>query len=415
VTTARGRAGRDDATARAAPSVDHVRDRLVRDLPALAALHLAGQQGALAALVHGWAAAGGASAEDAAGIAADLAGCGPLETLLADERVSEIMVNGLASVHVEVNGRLLATEVRFRDAHHLRAVIDRLVAAAGRRLDESTPTVDAVLPDGSRLNAVLPPVAVDGPLLTIRRSRPSRLDLPDLVRSGSLPPAVAAFLHAAVIGRCNLLISGGAGAGKTTLLAALARLVPADQRIVTIEDVAELRIDHPHVASQQCRDAVTATAGTVDMRALVRNTLRMRPDRILVGEVRGPEAADMVSAMNTGHPGSMSTVHANSAADALSRIEAMIGLAWPGLSGVTLRSWIVRAVDVVVHCERDAEGRRLVAEVVALDDRSTTVMYRLEGADAPTSIPRPPQRCLERMSRYGVDFAPELLLRRHVA
>jgi pilus assembly protein CpaF len=294
----------------------------------------------------------------------------------------------------------------------VRAVVERLVASTGRRLDESVPTVDAALPDGSRLNAVLPPVAVGGTLLTIRRPRRHSLCLADLLKSGSVTPGLASFLHAAVMGRCNVLVSGGTGAGKTTLLAALCALVPTEQRIVTIEDVAELRIDHPHVARQQCREATSSTTAHVDMRALVRNTLRMRPDRIVVGEVRGPEAADMVAAMNTGHPGSMGTVHANTAQDALARVEAMLGGAWPGLSMLTLRSWITAAIDVVVHCERDGSGRRFVAEVVALDDRDVVTVFEA-GDDA--RVRRPPDRCLDRMARHGVDFAPELLVRPHVA
>jgi len=395
-------------------SLDAVRERAVADAAAMAALRLGDPADVLSRAVLRHAALGAASADDTAAIAADLVGAGPLERLLGDGRVTEIMVNGPDSVHVEVDGCLQPTELRFRDEAHLRSVIDRLVAAAGRRVDEGSPTVDGVLPDGTRLNAVLPPVAVHGPLLTLRRPRARALTLADLLRSGSLSPAVAAFLHAAVMGRCNVLVSGGASAGKTTLLAALASLVPADQRIVTVEDVPELRIDHPHVAAQQCRPALGAAAAPVDMRALVRNTLRMRPDRIVVGEVRGAEAADMVAAMNTGHPGSMSTVHANGAQDALARVEAMLGLAWPGLSAMTLRSWITRAIDVVVHCERDASGRRCVAEVVALDDTHVEPVATRDGDDG-LVLRRPPDRCLDRMSRHGVDFRPELVLRPRVA
>jgi pilus assembly protein CpaF len=395
--------------------LDGVRERLVREIPARAALAMTDHPGALATIAAQVAAESGLPAEHAAAVAADLAGAGPLERLLADERVTEIMVNGPHDVHVEVDGCLLASDVSFRDTHHLRAVIERLVAMSGRRLDESTATVDAMLPDGSRLNAVLPPVAVAGPLLTIRRPRRRPLHLADIVRSGSVAPAVAAFLHAAVMGRCNLLVSGGAGAGKTTLLAALAALVPVEQRIVTVEDVAELRIEHPHVAAQQCRAPLTETMARVDLRALVRNTLRMRPDRIVVGEVRGAEAADMLAAMNTGHPGSMGTVHANSAADALARLEAMLVLAWPGVSAVTLRTWLHAALDVVVHCERDTAGRRRVVEIVALDDHSSTLVYSHDDAHPPAALRRPSDRCLERMRRQGVDFTPELLLRPHVA
>ena len=386
-------------------SADELRERVVRELPALSAL-------GVAAAVDAWLAAPGVDAGAAARVAAELLGAGPLEALLADPRVSEIMVNGPRQVHVEIEGRLQPSDVRFGDEHQLRAVIDRLLAGTGRRLDESTPTVDAVLRDGTRLNAVLPPVAVGGPLLTLRRPRVRALQLGDLVRDGGIPPALAAFLHAAVEGRCNLLVSGGTGAGKTTLLAALCALVPGDQRIVTVEDVAELHVEHPHVVAQQCRDPLDGGGAALDLRALLRNTLRMRPDRIVVGEVRGAEAADMVAAMNTGHPGSMGTVHANSARDAVARLEAMLSLAWPAVGVRTVRRWLFTAVDVVVHCERDASGRRVVAEVVAVDDGNMATVY--DGAQGGT-LHRPPPRCLERMARNGVDFAPDRLLRVDVA
>ena len=395
-------------------AIDAVRERLVRELPARAALGLAQEPVTVAALLRPWTAACLDPANAAASLAADLCGAGPLEPLLADDRITEIMVTGPHRIHVEVDGRLVPSDLAFRDAHHLRAVVERLVASTGRRLDEATPAVDAVLADGSRLNAVLPPVAVDGPYLTIRRPRGRRLGFGDLVRSGSVPRPLAVFLHAAVVGRCNMLVSGGTGAGKTTLLAALCALVPHEQRIVTIEDVAELRVEHPHVAAQQCRESPAASAATLDMRVLVRNTLRMRPDRIVIGEVRGPEAADMVAAMNTGHPGSMSTVHANSALDSLSRLEAMLAMAWPALSMATLRTWVTTALDVVVHCERDARGRRAVTEVVAMGEGGPLTIYDTTRLEGPT-VRRPSDRCLDRMARHGVDFAPDLLTRPHVA
>ncbi|HEV7677294.1 MAG TPA: CpaF family protein [Candidatus Dormibacteraeota bacterium] len=393
---------------------DAVRERLARELPALAALSSGARRRPLAELVDSWFAAAAGEGDVTAELIADLVGAGPLGCLLADEHVTEIMVNGPHTVHIEVDGRLAESDVRFRDEHHLRAVIDRLLAGTGRRLDESTPTVDAVLSDGSRLNAVLPPVAVGGPLLTIRRPRACRLRLVDLVRGGAVSPPLAAFLHAAVVGRCNMLVSGGTGAGKTTLLAALANLVPPDQRIVTIEDVAELRIDHPHVAAQQSRDGVVDSVAPIDMRALLRNTLRMRPDRIVVGEVRGAEAADMVAAMSTGHPGSMSTVHANSAHDALSRLETMLALAWPGVPAHTTRAWLTAAVDVIVHCDRGRSGHRSVTEVVAMDGHNQVPIYSSTD-DGPTTVAPPPRRCLDRMAAHGVDFSPDLLQARHVA
>ncbi|HXA27257.1 MAG TPA: ATPase, T2SS/T4P/T4SS family [Candidatus Angelobacter sp.] len=391
---------------------DRLREQLVRELPALAALQPGGVE-RLPAILDSWLAGSGMDPEATAGLAADLLGAGPLEALLADERITEIMVNGPGDVRVEVDGRLQPTDVRFASEPRLRAVIDRLLAGTGRRLDESMPTVDAVLADGTRLNAVLPPVALAGPLLTLRRPRRATLSLADLVRLGSVPRAVAAFLHAAVIGRCNIVVSGGTGAGKTTLLAALAALVPTDQRIVTVEDVAELRIDHPHVVAQQCRDPLAAGVAPIDMRALLRNTLRMRPDRIVVGEVRGAEAADMVAAMNTGHPGSMSTVHANSAGDAHSRLEALVSLAWPSVATSTVRGWLATAIDVIVQCERDQSGRRVVSEVVAIDDYNFGAIF--DRAGEPELLRRPPRRCLDRMSRHGIDFTLDPASRAHVA
>lgn len=383
-------------------SAEAVRERILRELPALAALRGGDTGRSVHAALDRMLTAPGIDASSAAALAADLVGAGPLEPLLADPRVTEVMVNGPSDVHVEIDGRLQPSEVRFRNGQHLRAVIERLLIGTGRRLDESAPTVDAVLADGTRLNAVLPPVAVGGPLLTLRRPRCNSLGLVDLVRMGSVVPPVAAFLHAAVIGRCNIVVSGGTGAGKTTLLAALCELVPHEQRIVTVEDVAELRIEHPHVAAQQCRDRLADGVVPIDMRALLRNTLRMRPDRIVVGEVRGAEAADMVAAMNTGHPGSMSTVHANSAGDALARLEAMLSMAWPSVAATTMRGWLATAIDVLVHCERDQSGRRQVTQVVAMDDHNVATVYDV--ADGGT-LRRPPRRCLERMSRHGVDFA----------
>ena len=388
------------------PSAEALRERIVRDLPALSAL-------GVAAAVDRWLAAPGRDPVSAAALAAELLGAGPLEPLLADAQVTEVMVNGPFEVHVEVEGRLRATGVRFSGPDHVRAVIERLLAGTGRRLDEATPTVDAVLADGTRLNAVLPPVAPHGPLLTLRRPRRSALRLAHLVRAGSIPPQLAAFLHAAVVGRCNVLVSGGTGAGKTTLLAALCALVPADQRIVVVEDVAELRIEHPHAVAQQCRDPLAPGVAPVDMRALLRNTLRMRPDRIVVGEVRGAEAADMVAAMNTGHPGSMSTVHANGAGDALTRLEAMLGLAWASAEPPTVRHWLTTAIDVVVHCERDAAGRRTVSQVAAMDDGNLVALYDASLGDA--LLDSPPPRCLDRMARHGVDFTLDHLLRVDVA
>jgi pilus assembly protein CpaF len=346
----------------------------------------------------------------------ELTGFGPLQDVLADTSITEIMVNGPNTVFVEVDGRLQRTDVRFQDSDQVRTVIERLLLASGRRLDEGAPMVDARLRDGSRLNAVLPPIAVDGPVLTIRRPACRRLDLGSLVESQALSGEMAAFLHAAVLGRCNLLITGGAGTGKTTLLAALCALVPPGERIIVLEDVAELAIDHPHLVRQECRPPRPGDTAEVTLRHLVRNSLRMRPDRLVIGEVRGPEAADMVTAMNTGHAGSMTTLHANGPADALARLDDLLLQAWPAQSAHALRTPVLSALDLLVHCERSSAGDRAVAVVAALDataDREAiiTPLFRRDAADAGGCF-RPcgdvPRRVLERMAGRGVFFPPGL-------
>ena len=363
---------------------------------------------------------GRVAAEAPAPAADDLAGLGPLEALFADRAVTEIIVNAPEQVHVEVDGRLRRSPVRFRDADHVLAVVHRLLSGTGRRIDEGAPLVDARLADGSRVNAVLPPVAVGSPLLTIRRPPRRRLGVDELIRLGALEPTAAAFLHAAVLGRCNILVAGGAGTGKTTLLAALCELVPPDQRLLLLEDVAEVAAEHPHLVRQQCRPPAPDGGREITLRDLVRNALRMRPDRLVVGEVRGLEAADMLAAMNTGHPGSMTTLHANSAADAVARLEAMLAMALPAVGGGTLRAWISSGLDVIVHCERDSGGSRRVAEVAALDSAEdgmpllTTVCSR-DAAGALRPAAELPHRCLARMRHHGVDFPDRLLLRRGAA
>jgi pilus assembly protein CpaF len=337
----------------------------------------------------------------------DMIGFGPLEDLIRDAEVTEIMVNGPDRVWVEKGGRLEPSDAVFRDAEHLRVVLDRLMRTTGRRVDEGVPLVDARLWDGSRLNAVLAPVAVGGPLITIRRSPAHRLSIGDLVHGGALSREMAAFLHACIQGRANVLVSGGAGTGKTTMLAALAALVPGEQRIVAIEDVCELRIDHPHAVSQECRPGGLEGAAAVEMRDLLRNSLRMRPDRLLVGEVRGPEAGELVQAMNTGHSGSMGTVHSNTAADAIDRIQAMTSLAWPAISGDVLQRWIASALDVVVHCERSGDGSRRVQSVVSVEqrgDRLHVAPVFVAGAQGFAATGEVPRRCLQRMAHHGVDF-----------
>jgi pilus assembly protein CpaF len=344
----------------------------------------------------------------------ELAGLGPLEELLADETVTEIMVNGPDQVCVEVDGELRSSPVRFRDAGHLLAIVHRLLSGTGRRIDEGTPMVDARLADGSRVNAVLPPVAAGSALLTIRRPPRRSLGVEELIELDALDPAAAAFLHAAVIGRCNVVVTGGAGTGKTTLLAALCELVPDRQRLLLLEDVCELGPRHPHLVRQECRPAAPDGGREITLRDLVRNALRMRPDRLVVGEVRGAEAADMLTAMSTGHPGSMTTLHANSAADAMTRLLSMVALALPSIAGATLERWIAASIDLVVHCERSAAGHRRIAEIVAVDagadgDPVLTTLHERDRAGTMVALGATPTRCLERMRHHGVHFPLRLL------
>ncbi|MFN2450798.1 MAG: CpaF family protein [Candidatus Dormibacteria bacterium] len=410
--------GAADTAVDAAIMLARYRERLVSVLPTLVARDPTEHRVEVARRIDEWLQADGVPAGSPRDrllleLVDDIVGYGPLEPLLADPDVTEVMVNGALRLYVERHGRLEAVAQRFRDGDHLRAVIERLLLNSGRRLDDAAPIVDARLPDGSRLNAVLPPVAVDGPLLTIRRAPTQRLQLDGLLRRGALDAPMAAFLHAGVLGRCNLLISGGAGAGKTTLLAALAALVPAEQRIVTLEDVAELMISHPHVAGQECRAQLSEDRPEVSMRHLVRNALRMRPDRLVMGEVRGAEAYDMVQAMNTGHEGSMATVHANSAVDAMGRLESMLSLAAPGLSIETLRGWLAAAIDLVIHCERDHAGGRWVTTIASVErDRQppgvAALFERNRDGSGHHGCGRVPIGCLERMARHGVRFPPGL-------
>jgi pilus assembly protein CpaF len=290
-------------------------------------------------------------------------GLGPLEPLLADPRVEEVMVNGPETVYVERDGRLEATDVRFASEAQLRHVIERVLAPLGRRVDEAQPLVDARLADGSRVNVVIPPLALDGPVLTIRRFRARGLSARELVDCGTLPTELMGFLGACVRGRASVLVSGGAGSGKTTLLGALSAYIPASERIVTIEDAAELRLRQPHVVRLEARPANLEGRGAVGIRALVRNALRMRPDRIVVGEVRGPEALDMISALTTGHEGSLATVHAGSPEEALRRVETLALMADVGLPHHAVRDLLAGALDLVVHLRRERSGARRVVAV----------------------------------------------------
>lgn len=302
-------------------------------------------------------------AELARQIMHDVIGLGPIERPLADPTVSEIMVNGLEGIFVERNGVIEQTSGRFLSDDHLRRVIDRIVSQVGRRIDESSPMVDARLPDGSRVNAIVPPLAVDGPVLTIRKFAKDPLQVDDLVRLGTFTPELAEFLAATVRGGLNVLISGGTGTGKTTLLNVLSSFIPADERIVTIEDAVELQLRQPHVVRLESRPPNIEGRGEVTIRDLVRNALRMRPDRIVVGEVRGAEALDMLQAMNTGHDGSISTVHANSPRDGLARIETMVLMSGFELPSRAIREQVGSALNLVVHLQRFRDGSRRVAQV----------------------------------------------------
>jgi len=296
-------------------------------------------------------------------IADDILGHGPLERLLADESVTEIMVNGPHEIWIEREGRLLQTQVRFNDESHLRRIINKMVAQVGRRIDESSPMVDARLPDGSRVNAIIPPLSLSGPLVTIRKFSKRRLNLDDMVKLGTLNAETVEFLQRCIRAQLNMLISGGTGSGKTTLLNALSTAIPDSERIVTIEDAAELRLNQQHVLRLEARPKNLDGEGEIPIRQLVRNSLRMRPDRIIVGEVRGAEALDMLQAMNTGHDGSLSTIHANSPRDALSRVETMTLMAGIELPVRAIREQVSSALDAIVHLERLEDGSRRVTAI----------------------------------------------------
>ncbi|HJZ87492.1 MAG TPA: CpaF family protein [Polyangia bacterium] len=293
----------------------------------------------------------------------ELIGLGPLESVLRDPTVSDVLVNGCERVYVERGGKLMPVDVRFRDNRHLTHTIQRIVARIGRRIDESSPMVDARLPDGSRVNAVIPPLAIDGPALSIRRFGARPLSVQDLLRAGALSAEMLDYLYHAVRARRTILITGGTGAGKTTMLNALSSFIPADERIITVEDAAELRLAQPHVVRLESRPQNLEGKGEVSIRDLVRNALRMRPDRIVVGEVRGAEVLDMLQAMNTGHEGSLSTIHANNTRDAISRLTTMLGMAGTAFTEETMKTLIARAIHIVVHISRLQDGKRRVTGI----------------------------------------------------
>lgn len=348
----------------------------------------------------------------------ELFGFGPLEPLLADRTVSDILVNGYSKVYVERAGRLEKAEASFKDNDHLLQIIDRIVSRVGRRVDESSPMVDARLPDGSRVNAIIPPLALDGPVLSIRRFGVNPLTIDNLLQYETLTTPMIEFLDACVKSRLNLLISGGTGSGKTTLLNCLSKFVPPDERLVTIEDSAELRLQQPHVVRLETRPPNIEGRGEISQRQLVKNALRMRPDRIIVGEVRSEEAIDMLQAMNTGHEGSMTTIHANSSRDALARLETMISMAGLRLSDKSVRQQISAAINLVIQVTRMGDGVRKVmsiSEIVGLDGEDYILQdifsYRRTGFELGGAISGKFERhntrpgCLEKLLVHGYDMS----------
>jgi len=351
----------------------------------------------------------------------EIFGLGPIEPLLQDPTISDILVNTYRRVFVERNGRLEKIDVQFKDDRHLLQIIDRIVSAVGRRIDDSSPMVDARLADGSRVNAVIPPLALDGPHLSIRKFKKDVLSAPDLLRTETLTPAMLELLQGIVKARLNVLISGGTGAGKTTLLNMLSEAIPASERIVTIEDSAELQLRQPHVVRLETRTANVEGAGEVSQRHLLINSLRMRPDRIIMGEVRGSEAVDMLQAMNTGHDGSLTTLHANTPRDALARLETMISMAGLNLPTKGMRQQIASAIQVLIQVERLSDGQRKIvniAEITGMEGDIITMqdvfVYEREGVDEAGNVIgsfkatgiRP--RFTDRMLAYGVELPVSL-------
>lgn len=305
-------------------------------------------------------------------------GLGPIEPLLADETVSDILVNRYDQCYVERHGKIEHTSVQFRDDSHLMRIIQKIASSVGRRVDESSPMVDARLSDGSRVNAIIPPLALDGPVLSIRKFSVDPLKPEDLVKFKSMTPDMADFLKAAVQARVNMIISGGTGSGKTTLLNVVSGFIPEDERIITIEDSAELQLQQPHVVRLETRPPNIEGQGQIRQRELVRNALRMRPDRIIVGEVRGEEALDMLQAMNTGHDGSLSTIHANSARDALTRLEHMVGMSGVPIPPLVVRQQIAAALHLLIQTERLSDGRRVIMSIQEITGMEQSVVNMQE-------------------------------------
>lgn len=353
-------------------------------------------------------------------VQAEVVGLGPLEELLADDSITEIMVNGPHEVFIERHGVIYESSIRFNDDAHVRRVIDRIVAPLGRRISESTPMVDARLPDGSRVNIVIPPIALNGPTITIRKFSQTPLMAEDLVRAGSMTPEVLEFLRACVLGRMNMVVSGGTGAGKTTMLNVLSSFIPDDERIITIENAAELQLQQRHVVTLESRPPNIEGRNEITIRDLVVNSLRMRPNRIVVGECRSGEALDMLQAMNTGHDGSMTTIHANSPRDAIGRIETMVLMSGMDLPVRAIREQIAAAINVIVHVDRYTDGSRRISKVCEITGMEGDVVTmsdifvfrqdgiqegRIVGRLVPTGI-RP--RLLEQLKHFGITLSPAI-------
>ena len=351
----------------------------------------------------------------------EILGFGPLEPLLKDHTVSDILVNTYKDIYVERNGRIEATDARFKDDDHLMRIIDKIVSSVGRRIDESSPMVDARLPDGSRVNAIIPPLALDGPILSIRRFAVNPLELDDLIGFQTLTSEIAELLKGIVKSRLNVIISGGTGSGKTTLLNVLSRFIPGDERIITIEDAAELQMKQEHVVRLETRPPNIEGKGEVVQRDLVRNSLRMRPDRIIVGEVRGKEAFDMLQAMNTGHDGSLTTIHANSARDALMRLETMVAMASMDIPSEFLRKFIASAINVIIQVSRMVDGRRKLIslqEITGMEGNVITMQeifsFQQTRLDSERQVKgvfkfhgvRP--KFIERFKISGIDISPDM-------
>ena len=348
-------------------------------------------------------------------------GLGPLEQLLKDPTISDILVNGFDNVYVERAGRLVETNIRFKDNAHVRMIIERIVSAVGRRIDDSSPIVDARLADGSRVCAVIPPLSLIGPVMSIRRYGKKVLTTEDLIKNETFTTGMLDFLSGCVEARLNMVISGGSGSGKTTMLNTLSRFIPEEERIVTIEDTAELQMQQSHVVRLETRPMNIEGAGAITQRDLVVNTLRMRPDRIIVGESRGAEALDMLQAMNTGHDGSMTTVHANAARDAFSRLETMVMMASQNVPDRVIRQQLASAINVVVHCSRLSDGTRKVTgigEVTGVENDQVQMQDIFE-FDRTGISPRGrvlgsfrgagnKPVCLERLKAYGIHLSPSI-------